>query len=289
VNLIEGADFDSLLRKKLDEALERNRMLQEELEATNRGLLALTIEAEERSEEVQAITQQLWQFARMATMGELAASIAHELNNPLTTVSLWIELLSGQIAPDDPMQRPLRIIYQETNRMAALINNLLDFSRYQERRVCSLDISVEIEYALELIVFHFRKRGINIIKDFQPSLPLIQAERQELQQLFLNLLTNASDAMPDGGDLTIKIYVEYGDNNSVVLEISDTGIGIEPANLSKVMAPFFTTKPHGKGTGLGLPICRRIVREHNGSINISSQYKKGTTVTIKFPIIGDSL
>ena len=262
-------------------------MLQEELDATNRGLLALTIEAHEKNEEVQAITQQLWQFARMATMGELAASIAHELNNPLTVISLWIELLSAQLGPSDPIQRPLRVIYQETNRMAALIHNLLDFSRYQQRRVCSLDISTEINYALELVVFHFRKRGINIIKDFQPNLPLIQAERQELQQLFLNLFTNASDAMPKGGDLTIRIYAEYGDNSSVVLEIKDTGTGIAPANLSKVMAPFFTTKPPGKGTGLGLPICRRIVREHNGSIDITSQYKKGTTVTIKFPIFND--
>lgn len=275
----------SSLKNRLKETLQQNRLLQEELDATNRGLLALTMEIEEKKEEVQAITQQLWQVAKMATMGELAASIAHELNNPLAIVSLRAESLAAQILPNDPKQRSLLLILREVERMGALVKNLLDFSRRTQRQVSTVDICRELEYTLELIYYQLRKNRISVRWDYQPGLPLVQADCQELLQLFLNLFTNASDAMPQGGTLTIKVYTVHADIDCVSIDIADTGIGIQPADLSKVMEPFFTTKPEGKGTGLGLSICRRIVREHHGSITITSEVDKGTTVSLKLPVI----
>lgn len=272
------------LKSKLSEALQKNRLLQEELDATNRGLLALTTELDVKNEEVQIITQQLWQVSRMATMGELAASIAHELNNPLTTVSLRAESLAAQIPADHPMQGPLRIISQEVERMGALVQNLLDFSRRSEQQISPVDICRELEHTLELIYYLFRKKRISVRRDYQSGLPLINADCQGLQQIFINLFTNAIDAMPQGGTLTIRVYTEDIDTGFIVIDISDTGMGIKTGDLAKVMGPFFTTKPKGKGTGLGLSICRRIVQEHNGFITITSEVDKGTTVSLKLPL-----
>jgi len=252
------------------------------LSATNQGLIALTMEIEEKTKEIQELTEQLWRVARMATMGELAASVAHELNNPLATISLRLESLAGQIPPDDPKQRSLQIIAREIERMAALVNRLLDFSRRGHYHQSAVDICREVDYALELINHHFHKQGISIIKEYQPKLPSIYADCQGLQQVFINLFINASDAMPNGGVLTVRIYSSA---EHIAIDIIDTGLGIQPNDLAKVMDPFFTTKPAGKGTGLGLSICRRIVEEHGGIITINSVIDRGTTVGIKLPLM----
>jgi len=115
-------------------------------------------------------------------------------------------------------------------------------------------------------------------------LPLINAECQGLQQLFINLFTNASDAMPQGGTLAIQVYTEHTDTDYIAIDITDTGMGIQPDDLAKVMDPFFTTKLENKGTGLGLSICRRIVQEHHGLITITSEVDKGTTISLKLPL-----
>jgi len=155
------------LKNQLEEALQQNRLLQEELDATNRGLLALTTELDVKNEEVQVITQQLWQLSRMATMGELAASIAHELNNPLTTVSLRAVSLAAQIPTNDLKQRSLQIISQEVERMSTLVKNLLDFSRRSQRQVSTVNVCRELEHTLELIYYLFRKNKIIVRRDYQ--------------------------------------------------------------------------------------------------------------------------
>lgn len=247
--------------------------------ATNQGLIALTMEIDKKNREVQALTEQLWQVARIATMGELAASVAHELNNPLATISLRLESIAGQIPSDDPKQRSLQIVSQEIKRMSALVNKLLDFSRRGQHQLSIVDIYREVDYALELISHHFQKHGINIVKEYQPNLPSLYADCQGLQQVFLNLFINASDAMPDGGQLTVRIHSSA---EHIAIDIIDTGLGIQPGDLAKVMDAFFTTKP--EGTGLGLSICRRIVEEHGGIVTISSTVNEGTTVGIQLPV-----
>ena len=242
-------------------------------------------ELQNKTHELASMTQQLWQASKLATMGELAASVAHELNNPLATISLHAEVLVGQLAADDPNRRSLLVIEQEVERMATLVSNLLLFSRRSHRQISTIDIGEELQNSLEFINYHLRSHGINVATDFADDLPSVQADRQQLRQVFLNLLTNASDAMPEGGTLTVRAKQQALESGApaVVIEFSDTGIGIEPEDLPKLWESFFTTKPEGKGTGLGLPICRRTVEEHRGTIDIESQPGKGTTVRIILP------
>jgi PAS domain S-box-containing protein len=241
------------------------------------------------SDEVKTMSQQLWQAARLTTMGELASSIAHELNNPLTTVSLRIESLTAQTSQDDPRQRELEIIGQEVERMGNLVSNLLQFSRRSQKHVSTVDVCEEIEKTFELIEYHLRKNNIQVIREFAPEVPKILADRQQLRQLFLNLFTNAGDAMPQGGTLTIRIAA-LTKEKKIFIEIADMGTGIPPEILPKVMEPFYTTKSEGKGTGLGLAICRRIAQEHQGTFDIVSEGipGKGTRVCITLPFSNGS-
>jgi len=243
-------------------------------------------ELQAKNEEARAMTQQLWQAAKLASVGELAASIAHELNNPLATVSLRIEATLARTALDDPRRRALEIIDQETKRMGNLVANLLQFSRRGEEQVSTVDIREELTRAVELIQHHLRKKQVVVVQDLAPDTPTIFADRQKLRQVFLNLLTNAGDAMPQGGTLTLCTTPASLENSlpAIRIDFVDTGVGIPAEHLGKVMEPFFTTKGEGKGTGLGLAICRRIVQEHQGTIQILSEGGQGTTVRLVLPV-----
>ncbi|MBA3806304.1 MAG: GHKL domain-containing protein, partial [Acidobacteria bacterium] len=206
----------------------------------------------------------------------------HELNNPLATISLRTESLLEQFADGDPKQHALKIIGQEVERMGNLVGNLLQFSRRSHQQISTIDVYKEIENTLNFIEHYLCSRQINVVREFADTLPNIHADRQQLRQVFLNLLTNASDAMTQGGTLTLRVaagQTEHG-AGAIVIEFADTGTGIKPEDLLKVWEPFFTTKGEGKGTGLGLAICRRIVEEHKGTINIESEVGRGTTVRI---------
>jgi signal transduction histidine kinase len=196
-------------------------------------------------------------------------------------VSLRVESLLMQVPADDPNRRALKIIEEEVERMGTLVAKLLQFSRRSSQQVSTLDVCEEITKTLELMQYHLRNHRISVGQDFASEVPMIQVDRQQLRQLFLNLFTNASDAMPQGGTLTIRVGVA---EQQVVIEVADTGVGIAPEDLPQVMEPFFTTKPEGQGTGLGLAICRRIVQEHSGTLDIASDGPgKGTTVRITLP------
>lgn len=238
-----------------------------------------------KDEEVRETSRQLWQASKLATMGELSASIAHELNNPLATVSLRVESLLEKFPAPSPAHDELKVIEQEVDRMAQLVANLLQFSRAEGSRMSTVELREEIEKTLELVHHHLRKRRVAVVPEFPPDLPCIQADRLKLRQLFLNLIVNASDAMPQGGTLTIRARGStLRAKPAVELVFADTGEGIAPEHLEKVMEPFFTTKPEGKGTGLGLAICRRLIQEHGGTIELSSVLGQGTTVRLVFPV-----
>jgi two-component system, LuxR family, sensor kinase FixL len=256
-----------------------------ELKEANQRLEQTLAELEAKRDELASMTQQLWQASKLATMGELAASIAHELNNPLATVGLCAETLLTKMAEGSEQRRPLEIIGQQVDRMASLVNSLLQFSRRSPRRVSTVDPRVEISNSIEFIHYHLRTRKIEVECDFVDPLATIQADRPQLQQVFLNLLTNACDAMSEGGKVTIRASFGVLHNaEAVAIEFTDTGEGITSENLDKIWNPFFTTKPEGKGTGLGLAICRRLVEEHGGTIDIQSQRGCGTSVRLLFPI-----
>jgi len=242
-----------------------------------------------KSEELAAMTQQLWQSSKLATMGELSASMAHELNNPLATVALRAENLLDQLPDEDGQRRSLEVIITEVERMAGLVNNLLQFSRRSHRQVSTVDLREEIGNSIELVHYHLRNRKVRVQRADEDPLRTIQADRQQLRQLFLNLLTNACDAMSEGGQITISTSTTVLDGQpAVAVDFADTGDGISAENLDKIWEPFFTTKAEGKGTGLGLAICRRIVEEHNGRIAIESEPGEGAVVHLVFGATTDT-
>jgi len=261
------------------------KLADEDLRRTNQSLERALAELLTKTQELAAMTQQLWQASKLATMGELAASVAHELNNPLATISLHSEILLAQIAEGDPNRRSLLVIEQEVDRMATLVSQLLVFSRRGSKQIATLDICEELTHSLNLIQYHLRSHNVDIVNDCATVLPTVEADRQQLHQVFLNIICNASDAMPQGGTLTVRsrVGVMPGAQSAVVIEFTDTGTGVQTGDLPKLWEPFFTTKPEGKGTGLGLAICRRIVEEHRGTIEIKTGPGKGATVRITLP------
>jgi signal transduction histidine kinase len=291
------------LARRCAQAVENAQLFRAASEAEER-LRVANAELEQRSDEIRAMSQQLWQTAKLATMGELAAGIAHELNNPLGTISLRIEALLSRTPSDHPNHRPLSIVEQEVERMAGLVSNLLNFSRAGGAQISTVDVCEELENTLELMHYHLRNRQIEVVRAFEEPVAHIHADRQRLRQVFLNVFSNAADAMPEGGTLTLRVTVagkpqvadtpsgekESGSQDDpgvrtggVRIEIGDTGVGIPPSLMARVLEPFYTTKPEGRGTGLGLAICRRIVQEHHGTFELESTPGHGTTVAITLP------
>jgi PAS domain S-box-containing protein len=265
----------------------KRRLAEDVLKDTNYRLEHTLVDLKAKTADLTALTQQLWQASKLATMGELAASIAHELNNPLATISLRIELLANSFSNDEEKSHLIKIIAGEVERMAKLIGRLLRFSHHHEHEFVPLSIRDEIENSLELVEYHLRARKIQVEREFDDNLPTIQADPEQLRQIFLNLLTNASDAMPQGGTLVTRLRFVDSDNGGrgIRIELTDSGLGITPADLERIWEPFFTTKPEGKGTGLGLSISRRAIEAHHGTISIGSDSGKGTTVRIFLPAI----
>jgi signal transduction histidine kinase len=260
------------LQEARDELARLNAELEERVKAR-------TEELARKNQEISATYQQLWHSAKLATLGELTASVAHELNNPLQTVSLRVESLARRFSRDGDIQESLSVVEKEIDRMAHLVQSLLHMGRKGTQVTETLSAAAELEKTLDLLEHHLRRCGVQAHKDFPSGTPHVRFDPEQLQQAFLNLITNACDAMPEGGTLTLRVHGEA----EVHIEISDTGTGISAEDLPRVMETFFTTKPPGKGTGLGLPICRRVVEAHGGSLSIESQIGRGTTVCITLP------
>jgi PAS domain S-box-containing protein len=269
-----GVVRDISERKRADAALrEANQRLEQAL-----------AELHSKGAEVETMSQQLWQAAKLATVGELAAGMAHELNNPLATVSLRVESLLGVLPADHPYRAALEVVEAEVERMGNLVANVLQFSRRGRRQVSTLIVPEELDRTLDLIHYQFRKRAVDVRRETAAEVRPVLADRQQLRQVFLNLFTNALDAMPQGGILTLRVHPAGPEH--VVISVIDTGVGIRPEHLARITEPFFTTKEEGKGTGLGLAICKRIVQEHGGTLTIESALGRGTTVRVELPAEG---
>jgi len=228
--------------------------------------------------------EQLQISEKMASIGLLAAGVAHEVNTPLTGISSFTQMLLEGADPDDPRTRLLEKIERQTFRAAKIVNGLLNLSRPASGAVSELavvDLNVVIADVLGLLEHQFATHSVKLRRELSESPVLVLGIEHKLQQVFLNLFLNAKDAMPKGGWLSVRTAV---DGNHVVAEVADTGSGIPNEYLARIYDPFFTTKAMNQGTGLGLSITYGIVREHDGAIDCDSQVGQGTRFVLSFPL-----
>jgi len=226
--------------------------------------------------------QELLHKERLASMGQLAAGVAHEINNPLGTILLLADVLRNEAHEDDPRREDLDTIIAETLRCKKIVADLLNFARQQEVLIQETDVNALLAHITEAISPQPIFEKVKIVRQFSPELPLIQADPAQLQQVFINLLNNAAEAMEDGG--TITLTTRSVDNQWIEVKVADTGCGIPAENLGKVHTPFFTTKRLGNGTGLGLSIVYGIIKIHQGQITVQSQDGNGTTFIVTLPV-----
>jgi two-component system NtrC family sensor kinase len=231
-------------------------------------------------ETLQDTQERLVQKEKLASMGQLAAGVAHEINNPLGTVLLYADILHKETPEDNQQQREdLRMIVREATRCKAIVNDLLNFSRQNEVLTQETDLNDLLREMAEEVSPQDLYQQVELVTDLEPDLPPIQADPLQLRQVFLNLMNNAAEAMPGGGRLLLRSRKGPA-AGFVSIQVQDTGVGISEENMKKLFTPFFTTKPIGKGTGLGLAIIYGIVKMHRGQISVQSQAGKGTTFTV---------
>ena len=228
--------------------------------------------------------EQLVQAEKMTALGELVAGVAHEINNPLSSILGYAQLLMGQELAPEVRRRRLETVRSEAQRIATIVENLLTFARKQPPEKKYLGLNGVIEKTLELKAYHFKVNQIQAVTELDPDLPKTMLDFQQMQQVFLNLLNNAEQALVEaghGGTVTLATRVQDG---RIEARVADDGPGIPPAIHARVFEPFFTTKQEGKGTGLGLSLCYGIIQEHAGTIRAEAKNGRGATFVITLPI-----
>ncbi len=244
------------------------------------------VKAEERlryieMEEKLEMEKQMMHAERLAALGRLAAGVAHEIGNPLTSISSFVQILKER-AEDDFAKESLDTILNHIHRIADIVREMSSFSKVAPIELSYVEINNLIEQSLELVRYDRRMQHIKVIKSLDHELPKAFVDGNQLSQVFVNLILNAVDAMPDGGILTITSRRQ---NSNIEIEFSDTGVGIPKENIGKVFDPFFTTR--AKGTGLGLSVSYNIIKRFNGGINVESEEGKGAKFTISLPTRGE--
>lgn len=235
--------------------------------------------------EEKRLQQELIQQEKMVAIGMLAGGVAHEINNPLGGIIAFSQLIKRDLKDDDPLYGDIEEIETAALRCKKIVQDLLDFSRVSAgKKKHWLDVNPLIEKVIPFIKMELRSLNINLNTKFAEGLSRIYGDANRLEQVFLNLLTNACQSMSQGGRLGVKTY-SSDDNSAICVEVTDTGCGIPKEDRSRVFDPFFTTKRPGKGTGLGLSISYRIIREHGGKIKVSSQPGRGSAFTVYLPTV----
>ena len=246
--------------------------------------VGIFVDLEERLEMERKLRQtqeQLLQSEKLAAMGRLTSQIAHELNNPLYGIMNTLELMKTEIPPESKRRRILEMALSETVRLTEMLRKMLSFSRPDEEERQPADINTILDEILLLHEKQLREHSIRISSAFAEDLGMVYASKNQLRQVFLNMISNARDAMPEGGTLTVTTRAE---EDNVHIEISDTGMGIRKENLSKIFDTFFTTKDSIKDVGLGLSVCYGFIKDHGGDIKVKSEWGSGTTFTIILPM-----
>lgn len=229
--------------------------------------------------ELKTSEEQVIRAARLAAIGELAASIVHEIKNPVQVLMLQLDVMKrGTIIPNAD-----ELLRQQVTRLHDITKRLMNYSRHvsDEFKLQPTDVNKSVLDAVAMVEHEYRLDKIDFELELEGQLPAIPGNSNYLQQVFLNLAINARDAMPNGGKIVVRSTSDYF---HVIVNFSDTGCGIDQKITERIFQPFFTTKEEGKGTGLGLAICKKIVDQHQGEISVASELGKGTTFTIKLPL-----
>jgi PAS domain S-box-containing protein len=234
---------------------------------------------------------------KLVSLGQLAASVAHEVNNPLAGIMVYVKLFLKKYKEEklqnENTEKQLFKMEKELDRTTRIIRNLLDFARQSEPNIRPVDINKVLEAALLLVGHQINLENISLERKSDAHLPLILADFDKIQQVLINIIMNAIQAMPDGGNLTIAtsvakdITIGEALKDTVRIDISDTGVGITKENMSKLFTPFFTTKEKGKGVGLGLPVVHGIIEQHKGKIKVDSKPNVGTTFSIYLEVMDE--
>jgi len=229
--------------------------------------------------------EQLLQSEKLAAMGRLTSQIAHELNNPLYGIMNTLELLKTEVSPQSKRRKILEMALSETVRLSDLLRKMLSFSKPDQEEKQAVDLNTVLDEILLLHEKQLQENDIKIKMSLAKALPQINASKDQLRQVFLNLVANARDAMPDGGTLSVTTAA---DPENVRIEIVDSGMGIKEEHQKKIFDSFFTTKDSVKGVGLGLSVCYGFIKDHGGDIQVKSKVDSGTTFTITFPVFEES-
>jgi signal transduction histidine kinase len=247
-----------------------------------------TAELRELNEKLFETRREMGRLERLAAVGEVAAMVAHEVGTPLTAVSGHLQLLAEEVRAPRVRER-LSVIEAHVGRAIATIQAFLDSARFPPPMRRPLQVNALVQEVLALASAGIgRRQGIQVLTELHPELPEVSADGDQLREVLLNMLTNGLDAMPEGGQLSLRTRPIHGADGlaSVQIQIADTGLGIPPEGLRRIFDPFYSTKGPGHGTGLGLAICQRIVKAHQGSIEVRSEKGQGTVFLITLPARG---
>jgi two-component system NtrC family sensor kinase len=225
------------------------------------------------------------QAGKLAAIGQLAAGVAHEINNPLTAINANAEILQMSIGTEDENYESVELIAQAGSRAAQVVRGLLDFARQSQYEFAPVDVNDSIQQALNLVSYQFKTANIEVITDLDDDLPEVEASLEHLQSVWLNLLINARDAFEDvSGEKRIEISTRHEQpEDEVLVVVRDSGRGMSPTEQDHIFEPFYTTKAPGEGTGLGLATCHRIIEQHGGQIEVASKPGRGTTFVVHLP------
>jgi len=243
-------------------------------------------EVAKKTEEIRRGQEQLVHTEKLASLGRMAAGVAHELNSPLTGIVTFAHLMLKRLPPENRMDREdLEVIIEQAERCSKIIKGLLGFSRALPSERTDININNVISHTVGIVRNQAKFHNIRLSTELTPGLPDIRGDASQLEQVFMNLLINAADAMNDRGSITIATRLtKVDDHDYVEIEFTDTGTGIPEEYMDRLFEPFFTTKPPGKGTGLGLSVSHGIVKKHGGHIRVRSTPGKGTSFFIRLPV-----
>jgi two-component system NtrC family sensor kinase len=219
-------------------------------------------------------------------VGQLVTEFAHEIRNPLTAITAYAQFVQRRMAPHEPETvQDMERIVRQTKRIAKMVENILEFARTQPLETRLTDIHHLLDEVLAFISFRLQNQGIVVETHYDPNMQAMLVDPDQLEQVFLNIIINAACAMEQEGNLTVTTaWLDDGEMPTVRISFADTGIGIPPENIPRLFEPYFTTRPPGQGTGLGLYVCQKVIERHGGRIEVESQVGEGSTFHVLLPV-----